>query len=188
MAERLDISGMRRMLAAPILVLGLFTLSACTPAPVADVATVNGSPAASSSDLDAETAIRHYAQCMRDHGLDLPDPVGDVAFPPRGPHEPGWDVADAACRHLLPGGGVDEVFDAQVLEQLRQFAVCMRAHDIEVSDPELPGAGTHPGNMVIGGRLAGATRDGLANDPGYQSALAACRDKLPADTKKDPNS
>ena len=63
---------------------------------------------------------------------------------------------------------------AQQLEQLRTYAMCMRAHGIDMSDP------TPTGDMHILGRLAHATQAQLNNDPGYKAAKAACKDKLPA--------
>jgi phage tail protein X len=64
------------------------------------------------------------------------------------------------------------------MEKLRSFAVCMRAHDIEMTDP-LP-----DGTMKIKGRLANVTRATLNADPGFQAAMAACQDKLPQDDGK----
>ena len=64
----------------------------------------------------------------------------------------------------------------------------MRAHDIPITDPELPGAGDRPGNMRIEGRFNTMLRDQVENDPGYKAAIAACQDKLPNnnnDDKKD---
>jgi hypothetical protein len=141
----------------------------------------SASQSASPSAVSEEQALVAFARCMRAHGQNLPDPDPNGGpFPPRGPHGAGWDTAEQACRQLLPegeqsGGGPD----AQELEQLRAYAVCMRAHDIEMSDPELPGQGTHPGNMTIGGRLQRATKTQLNSDPAFLAAMTACRDKLP---------
>ena len=60
--------------------------------------------------------------------------------------------------------------------QLRTFAVCMRTHGIQMSDPD------PTGNMRLGGRLANATtRAQLNADPGFKAAYQACKDKLPAE-------
>jgi hypothetical protein len=63
----------------------------------------------------------------------------------------------------------------QELAQLRAFAVCMRAHGIDMSDPD-----PTTGNMTTDA----ATRDQQQNDPTFQAAWAACRDKLPAEEKQ----
>jgi hypothetical protein len=134
------------------------------------------SPSAASD----QQALLDFAACMRARGQNVPDPDPNGApFPPRAPHGAGWDAAEQACRHLLPGGEQGGGPDQQELEQLRAYAVCMRAHEIEMSDPELPGEGTHPGNMTIGGRLKNATKAQLNSDPAFVAAMAACRDKLP---------
>jgi hypothetical protein len=141
----------------------------------------SASPSTSPRTVSEEQALVDFAGCMRARGQNVPDPDPNGGpFPPRGPHGVGWDAAEQACQHLLPGGsGQSGGPDPQELEQLRAFAVCMRAHDIEMSDPELPGEGTHPGNMTIGGRLEKATKTQLNSDPAFQAAMAACRDKLP---------
>ncbi|GAB4051358.1 sensor histidine kinase [Catellatospora paridis] len=72
----------------------------------------------------------------------------------------------------LPAGGPAPT--AKDLQQLRVFAACMRAHDIDMSDP------TPDGNLVIGGRLRDVTRAQLEADPAYVAALGACRDKEPS--------
>lgn len=60
------------------------------------------------------------------------------------------------------------------LEQLRVFAACMRAHDIDISDP------TPDGNLRIGGRFEHSTRAQVEADPAYTAAQGACRDELPS--------
>jgi hypothetical protein len=115
---------------------------------------------------------------MREHGQNLPEPdPGSTTFrmpePPGGQESPQWQAAMEACQLLLPSGLRPQPPGPEELEQLRNFAICMRAHDIEMTDP-LPN-----GNMKIGGRLAFVTRAELQADPGYQAATAACQDKLP---------
>jgi signal transduction histidine kinase len=63
---------------------------------------------------------------------------------------------------------------AEQLEQFQAYAVCMRAHDIDMSDPN------PDGSMTVGGRLEHVTKGQLEADPAYQAAEEACRDKLPS--------
>jgi hypothetical protein len=51
----------------------------------------------------------------------------------------------------------------------------MRAHGIDMSDPD-----PKTGDMMTGY----ATRDQEQNDPTFQVAEAACRDKLPAEARQ----
>jgi hypothetical protein len=76
---------------------------------------------------------------------------------------------------LMPAGAVQQDVppSPQELGQLRAFGVCMRAHDISDLDPKT-------GNMTTGY----VTRDQEQNDPAYQAAEAACRDKLPAQERQ----
>ncbi len=63
-----------------------------------------------------QDAMVEYAQCMRDHGIDMPDPdfSGNGGFIQQGgdgidPQDSDFQVADEACRPILddvlPGGG-----------------------------------------------------------------------------------
>jgi hypothetical protein len=177
---------MRRFLAIPIVLCGLLLVSACTKPSSNGIASANGGVAASPGPSDDPNANLNFARCMREHGQNVPDPDpngGDLRFDaPSGGQSSGWDAALQACRHFLPGGGVGPGPSAEDLEKLRAFAVCMRAHDIEVSDPDT--TGDRAGNMIIGGRLRDVTRAQLEADPGYQAALAACQEKLPSPAPK----
>jgi hypothetical protein len=125
-----------------------------------------------------------FARCMRQHGVNLPDPnpnQTDWDPEPEGPKPAGWDAAWQACRQRLPASDLPNNAppSPQELGQLRAFAVCMRAHDIDMSDPD-----PTTGGMTIGGRLEHVTRAQLLDDPGFKAAEAACRDKLPAREKQ----
>jgi hypothetical protein len=175
---------MRRILVIPLLLCWLALAAACTKSPDGDgIASVNGSAGASASPSAVKDAAA-FARCMRQHGQNVPDPDPNASFtvvPPTGEQLPAWKTAVQACRHFLPGGEAQGGVPSQELEQLRAFAVCMRAHDIEMTDP------TSDGDMQINGRFEHVTRAQLENDPGYKAAMTACKDKLPvpADTKRE---
>lgn len=71
----------------------------------------------------------------------------------------------------LPAGNPTPT--AKEMQQLRAFAVCMRAHNVDMSDP------TDDGNLAIGGRLQNVSRAELEADPVYMAAREACRDEQP---------
>jgi hypothetical protein len=131
--------------------------------------------AGSSSKAKQQRALA-FARCMRQHGINMPDPNPDIDWGQEG-QAPGWDAAWQACRQLLPPSDLSQSSppSAQELGQLRAFAVCMRAHDIDMSDPD-----PKTGNMTTGY----VTRDQEQNDPAFKAASAACRDKLPAREKQ----
>ena len=145
-----------------------------------DVATAGGDrPAASATPTasagDREEQIRQFAGCMREHGVDMPDPEpgpgglgmvgGSGVF-----NDPDFRTAFEACRTKLPNGGEPPKLNPDQLERYREFAGCMREHGVDVPDPD-------PDGTL---RLGSGGRFGNVNpgDPKVQSALAACRDKL----------
>jgi hypothetical protein len=154
---------MRRILPLPVLLFAFVVVVACS-----------GSSGGQRQE-DADALVR-FAQCMREHGQNVPDPDGDSysITPPSGGPNAAWDAAMEACRGHLPDGGAPEPPDAAELEAQRQYATCMREHGIDMSDPD-----PNTGRSQIGGRLANATRDQLRADPGYEAAAEACKDKLP---------
>jgi hypothetical protein len=125
---------------------------------------------------DERRAARSFARCMRQHGIDLPDPNPDIQWGQLN-QAPGWDAAWQACRQLLPASAVQQDVppSPQELGQLRAFAVCMRAHGIDMSDPD-----PKTGNMTTGH----VTRDQEQHDPAFKAAEAACGDKLPAQKRQ----
>ncbi|GAB4051362.1 hypothetical protein GCM10028775_27750 [Catellatospora paridis] len=170
------------MCALPLLIAGLTVVAACTPASDTGIPTANSStaasPSAGSGDLTA------YVTCVREHGVNVTDPAPGVSpgawVRQQAEANPAFDAADNACHHLLPAGAERQgpAPAAQELEQLRAFAVCMRAHEIEMSDP------TPDGNMRVGGRLEHVTKAQLLADPAFKAANDACKDKLPAESGK----
>ena len=96
-------------------------------------------------DIAAQTA--KFAQCMRDNGVEMPDPEvhGDrVTF---GMPEGGaadrdkTQAAHEKCKQHLPNGGEPPKLSDEDLEQMRKFSQCMRDNGFpDFPDPE-PGGG-----------------------------------------------
>jgi hypothetical protein len=65
----------------------------------------NGGQLPSLSPQQVET-MRKYAQCMRDHGVNMPDPDtnGAVRITGVNPNDPAFKAAQEACRAYQPGG------------------------------------------------------------------------------------
>jgi hypothetical protein len=163
---------MRRILAILILLGAAALAAACSKASGPDIPTASGSASASTSAGSGD--LTAFVSCVRQHGVTVPDPNPGFAWQ-QAEHSHGWEAAWEACRHLLPPPpvGAQQLPSAQQLEQLRTYAVCMRAHGIDMSDP------TPTGDMIIGGRLEHATKAQVQNDPGYKAAYQACKNKLP---------
>ena len=150
----------------------LLLLSACGAG--AGVATLTGgddstpSPTASPSTQDPEEALLAFTECMRENGIDLPDPVfrdaggggaqgGDVAEAVPGaalPFDPNSDefrAAQGACEQHLEGLGALEPGEAPELsaeeeEAFLAFAECMRERGIDMPDPGNGGIVVRPGS------------------------------------------
>jgi hypothetical protein len=136
---------------------------------------------------DPEEALVEWAECMREHGVDVPDPQIDedggieigIGAPPGGggavrdavgPEE--FEEANRECQDLLPEGGPGGVIDpeeeAEMRDRILEWAQCMREHGIEVPDPTFEDG---PG----GGSLVRVGGDGMdPNDPEFQAAEEAC--------------
>ncbi|MFD0746154.1 sensor histidine kinase [Phytohabitans flavus] len=63
---------------------------------------------------------------------------------------------------------------AEQMKQFRAYAACMRAHGIDMSDPDLDGS------MTVGGRLEHVTKAEMTADPAYLRAQEACGQELPS--------
>src|ERR1044072_4366485 len=108
---------------------------------VASISTPNApstSAAANAAKTDEDKA-REFAKCMREHGVDMPDPeVGDgkVRIKINGGKgdKRKIDAANEACKSLMPGGPKGPV-SAQDLDRARALAKCMREHGVNVPDP-----------------------------------------------------
>jgi hypothetical protein len=147
---------MRRTVVALMLVLAIAGATAggaagCTRKTNHGIATAGGAnpsgskPSASAAPADQIDQMRQFAKCMRDHGIEMPDPDtsgGGVSFqlgdPADGRPDPTKvDAAMKECKHLLPNGGEPPKADPEQVEQMRQFAKCMREHGVpEFPDPD----------------------------------------------------
>lgn len=154
----------------------LFVLAGCSSGGGEGIPSAGGQQSGTAAEqVSDEEKAREFVDCMRENGVELPDPVPDgdggfdfgvddagVAL-----DDPAFRTAIQACRDKLPGGGREYLDDPETQAQLREFAQCMRDNGVDFPDPE-PGGG-------FGGALAELDR----NDPAFQQALDACRDKLP---------
>jgi hypothetical protein len=125
-----------------------------------------------------------FAKCMRDHGIDMPDPTRDVGGGiqqriggPGGKNSGGPDddprmkVADKACAKYRELGGGQAPDPAQMAKQRDAFvayARCMRGKGITMPDPQVSGNGI---KMTIG--------KGVRPDsPAFKAADTACHTLL----------
>jgi hypothetical protein len=143
-------------------------------------ATETGS-ATTSSSTDPQDVLLEFAQCMREHGIDVPDPDFSGGGPGGGlfggeidPDDPDFQAAQQACQPILQQiQGQFSEEDRQALEDtLLEFAQCMRGHGVDVPDPDFSGGGPGGGD---GGPFGGEIDP---DDPDVQAAMEACQDIL----------
>ena len=118
-------------------------------------ATTTGNESATGGETtdDPEEAGLAFAKCMREHGIDMPDPeVGELIFEQgKGDFDPESDeyhAAEQECQPLLEAAiGALEVDPEQLAEnreRLLEYARCMRDHGIDMPDPVFSGDGSGP--------------------------------------------
>jgi hypothetical protein len=138
---------------------------------------------ASASENSREEAGLRFAECMREHGIDVPDPQpggeiqiggpGSADIPP--PSDPAFQDAFEACEDELGEAGPADLSaeERQELEDAAlEFAQCMREHGIDMPDPQV---GSGPG-----GGFGMIFEEGADPDsPAFQEASQACEKFLP---------
>lgn len=142
-------------------------------------------PKGSPTPAQREQAFLKFTQCMRDHGIQMPDPTTDsngnlqmsrptnVQFDNQSDRQK-LRTASNACRSNLKG--IFQQFTpqqrAQLQDNLLKLAQCMRANGVNMPDPNFSQ------NPQTGGSrrefFGGINRD----DPKVQQALQTCRTKV----------
>ena len=179
---------MRRTLLALIAALALLSGCAGDKDKGDDVASAGEGKASASADANsgdiAEQSAK-FASCMRENGVDMPDPQvdgdGKVAF--GGPQEANGEPADREktqaahekCKQYLPNGGEPPKLSTEELDQMRKFSQCMRENGFpDFPDPQADG----------GIRIDSTEGDGKkVMDPESQEwkdAHAKCEQYMPA--------
>ncbi len=112
-------------------------------------------PSASpSASLDPETARLEFARCMRENGIDLPDPgsggaSGPITIGGNGPDVEKMQDAMEACQQFLGDAmGAPAEIDPEMQDKMLEFAKCMRENGVDFADPDFSGGG---GRIQIGG-------------------------------------
>ena len=190
----------RASLALAGAMLAVLAAFSAAPALAADGVATLGSPppeegagSAPTPPQDPMDGLLDFAACMREHGVEMPDPQMsgdgvlmvfeatssvDIDDPPGiMTMDEDFMAAEEACREHLGtmGPAGDPVLDAEVMEGMLAYADCMRQHGIEMPDPQMV-----DGGFMIGSPGSGADSQDI--DPfseGFQAAEEACRDVMP---------
>jgi hypothetical protein len=116
--------------------------------------------ASATSNPDPRQAMLRFSQCMRQHGINLPDPSSSGAITiqkdagnagssgsgpsqdavPEDPNSPTFKAAETACQKYMPNGGKGTLTNEDVKknqEKGLKFAQCMRQHGLpDFPDPQ----------------------------------------------------
>ena len=93
---------------------------------------------------DFEEAMLAFTECMRDHGIDMPDPQisgdGGVAIAIEGEMDDEvFQDAQTACEPLMENARGDLELDPEQLAEMQaemlEFTECMREHGVDMADP-----------------------------------------------------
>ncbi|WP_327584725.1 hypothetical protein OHA25_54745 [Nonomuraea sp. NBC_00507] len=135
-----------------------------SPPPASSGATPTGT-------ADPQEQGMKFAQCMREQGIPMedPDPNGGGGLRQLGEDVDRDKVQKAieACRDYAPSRDRTQLNPEQI-EQMRQFAQCMRDNGVDMPDP-------NPDGTMGSGEGRNFNRD----DPQFQKAFDACQDKFP---------
>jgi hypothetical protein len=144
----------------------------------------DGAAAEDGDDTVTEEEMVDYTECLREQGVEVEDPQvdaeGNVQFGGFGDDiQPGSDEFDAMLDELReaqeacgepPGGGFagrSGQDQAEMQDQMLEFAQCMRDHGVDVPDPDFSGGQPSFGDSGID-----------RNDPEVQAAMDECQDLL----------
>jgi hypothetical protein len=163
--------------AAAVLLAGL-AFAACGEEGDPATSTSGGGGSDGSGQQDRRDAAVAFAECMREQGIDMPDPQFDEnggmqVRIPQGQDPEAVEDAQQECRQHLEGarggGELSEAERAELQEQALAFAQCMRENGVDFPDPQF----NEGGGMRFGG-------PGLnPEDPDFQEAEQACEDERP---------
>jgi len=168
------------------LVLTVVTICACSAGQrgpsVASLPSRSARPPTTLTQAQQFQRLVKFTECMRGHGIDVPDPKPGSFQIPAGT-DPATTAAMHACQHWLPSLDTGTAGNpagnlAAEMPHLIAYARCMRGHDIAMLDPNSFGA-------LNLGQVPGITDDFGRYSPQFRAADAACRHLLPAGVHDD---
>jgi hypothetical protein len=134
----------------------------------------SGDATAADPRAEFREAAVDYAQCMRENGVDMPDPdpnaPGIQLRSPPGTDRATMERAQEACQEILDKARPPELSaeeQSEFRERALEQAQCMREHGIDMPDPTFDGGGVRM-------QLPPGSRE----DPAFQEAVEECMQQL----------
>jgi hypothetical protein len=139
------------------------------------------------SEAALEEGRVEMSECLREHGVDVPDPVAGekglmLQKSGKGAGGGGVNLDDPATQEALEACEDEVDFkppemspeqEEEMKDNMLAFAQCMREHGVDMPDPEFEGGGKV--KMRIGGPDGAPDLDG----PAFEAAQEACQEELP---------
>jgi hypothetical protein len=180
------------MTRSPLLLLAVGAALALGACGSSDDSGGSGSNAKSQDDKAFEGALK-YAKCMREHGIDMPDPqrVGSGGIKQTMKGGPGskakMDAANKDCqKYQQIGGGraPSAAEQAKAKDAMLAYAKCMRDNGVDMPDPKFSNSGGGVTFQLGGpGNKGGSTGGPNPDSPTFKAADKVCHSKL-ADLEK----
>jgi hypothetical protein len=170
---------MRTHITIRALAAALLTVSAFAIAAGGEEEGGGGAESATSREQKGRDAALAYTRCMRENGVDIPDPQpGDRGLrlmPEKGTSPEKMQAADKVCRKHLEAIEPPDISPEQE-KKFQQAALaqsrCMREHGIDMPDPTFDEDG---GAQIRIGPGSGIDPE----SPKFQKAQEACRKEAP---------
>ncbi|GAA0378148.1 hypothetical protein Acor_44170 [Acrocarpospora corrugata] len=136
---------------AALVAIPLFLAACGSQAPETGIASAAGattSATAAPSPTSSGDALK-FAQCMRENGVDMPDPEpggNQVMIRQKKGQEAVTEKALKACEQYQPVIDAKKVDDGKLQDSMMKFAQCMRDNGVDMPDPQVEG-----GRVKMGG-------------------------------------
>jgi len=142
---------------------------------------------AAGAEIEVEEALLAFTSCMREEGIEMPDPELDAAghvklvqlitrgglaaaraLDPEAVREAG-----EACRYHLEGVAIQfaRIDRSQLQDRLLEYAACMRDNGFDLPDPDFSSGGGGPGLATI---FPGIGVE-VFEEPAFQTANEECQ-------------
>ena len=155
----------------------------------------SGSRSKSQGDKAFEGALK-YAKCMREHGIDTPDPQrvgnGGIKMTMKGgpTNRAAMETAQKACeKYMTIGGGKapSAAEQAKAKDAMLAYAKCMRGEGVNMPDPKFSsGGGGATFRLGSPGKKGGTTGGPNPESPTFKAADKVCHSKLAGLEKGGP--
>ena len=144
-------------------------------------------------DSEFQDAMLEFAECMREHGIDMPDPEFDegggavrIGGGPgqadgAGPSQEEFEAADEACSPIMedvrPDIQLTPEEQAEMQDNMLAIAECMRGKGWNMPDPEVGEGGEVRVRVEPGDETSGRAPT-PENQEAHQDDMEACQEEL----------